>query len=75
LTFRPRVSQVTSAHGGWKDRRWTVVLRRRLQVSPDVGLELSGGARCSIAFALWDGAARDRDGQKLVSIWHDLELE
>jgi DMSO reductase family type II enzyme heme b subunit len=75
LTFRPRVSQVTSAHGGWKDRRWTVVLRRRLQVSPDAGLELSGGDRCSIAFALWDGAARDRDGQKLVSIWHDLELE
>jgi hypothetical protein len=29
----------------------------------------------SVAFALWDGAARDRNGQKLVSIWHDLTLE
>jgi hypothetical protein len=29
-------------------------------------------ARVTIAFALWDGAARDRNGQKLVSIWHDL---
>ena len=47
----------------------------RLQVPPDAGLELGGGDRCSIAFALWDGAAHDRDGQKLVSIWHDLELE
>jgi len=75
LTFRPRISQVTSAHGGWKDGRWTVVLRRQLQVPPDAGLELGGGDRCSIAFALWDGAAHDRDGQKLVSIWHDLELE
>jgi hypothetical protein len=75
LTFRPRISQVASAHGGWKDGRWTVVLRRPLQVPPDAGLELGGGDRCSIAFALWDGAAHDRDGQKLVSIWHDLELE
>ncbi len=75
LTLRPRISQITSARGGWKDGRWTVVLRRPLQVPPDAGLELGGGDHCSIAFALWDGAAHDRDGQKLVSIWHDLELE
>jgi hypothetical protein len=75
LTFRPRVSQLTSAHGSWKDGRWTVVLRRPLQVPPDAGLELSGGNSYSIAFAVWDGAARDRDGQKLVSIWHDLDLK
>ena len=39
------------------------------------GLALAGGDHGSIAFALWDGAAHDRDGKKLVSIWHDLELE
>jgi hypothetical protein len=33
------------------------------------------GQRYSIAFAVWDGAASDRNGQKLVSIWHDLEVE
>jgi mono/diheme cytochrome c family protein len=75
LTLRPRISQVTSAHGNWKQGRWTVVLRRPLQVPSDAGLALAGGDRGSIAFALWDGAARDRDGQKLISIWHDLELE
>jgi hypothetical protein len=75
LTLRPRISQVTSAHGGWKDGRWTVVLRRPLQVPHDAGIGLGGGDRCSIAFAVWDGAAHDRDGQKLVSIWHDLELK
>jgi DMSO reductase family type II enzyme heme b subunit len=75
LTFRPPISQVTSAQGGWKDGRWTVVFRRRLQVPPEAGLGLGGGDHCSIAFALWDGAAHDRDGQKLVSIWHDLELQ
>jgi mono/diheme cytochrome c family protein len=75
LTFRPRVSQVTSALGIWKDGRWTVVLRRPLQVPPDGGLALGPGDHCSIAFAVWDGAASDRDGQKLVSIWHDLDLQ
>jgi mono/diheme cytochrome c family protein len=75
LTFRPRISQEISAHGAWKDGRWTVVLRRQLQVPPDAGLAVAGGDRCSIAFAIWDGAAHDRDGQKLVSIWHDFELE
>jgi mono/diheme cytochrome c family protein len=75
LTMRPRVSQLVSASGKWQDGRWTVVLRRALEVSPDDGLKLAPGDRLSIAFAIWDGAARDRNGQKLVSIWHDLQLE
>ena len=71
----PRTSQVVTAHGNWGAGRWTVVLRRPLHIPPDAGLALAPGARGSIAFALWDGAARDRNGQKLVSIWHDLTLE
>jgi hypothetical protein len=75
LTMQPRVSQVVSAQGSWKDGRWTVVLRRPLQVRAEAGIPLAGGDRLSIAFAVWDGAAADRNGQKLVSIWHDLQLE
>jgi hypothetical protein len=74
-TFRPKASQVVAARSTWKDGRWTVVLLRPLVVKPDDGLALAAGEQCSIAFALWDGAARDRNGQKLVSIWHDLKLE
>lgn len=76
LTMRPRLSQLVAAHGIWKDGRWTVVLKRPLQIKePDVGVNLSPGDTLSIAVAIWDGAARDRNGQKLVSIWHDLKLE
>jgi mono/diheme cytochrome c family protein len=76
LTMRPRLSQLVSAQATWKDRRWTVLLRRPLEVkSPDSGLSLAPGENLAIAFALWDGAAKDRNGQKLVSIWHDLQLE
>lgn len=74
-TLRPGTSQLVAAEGGWRDNTWTVVLRRPLAVESDAGIPLEPGARRSIAFAVWDGAARDRNGQKLVSIWHDLELE
>jgi len=74
LTMLPRVSQLVSGKGEWSEGRWTVVLRRALETSPDAGLALAPGDKVSMAIAVWDGAARDRDGQKLVSIWHDLEV-
>jgi mono/diheme cytochrome c family protein len=80
-TMRPRASQLVRAHGaylgndGGPDGRWSVVLRRPLAVPPEAGIPLVAGDRLSVAFALWDGAARDRNGQKFVSIWHDLHLE
>jgi hypothetical protein len=75
VTMMPKVSQVVSGQGSWRDGRWTVVLRRPLDVSADSGIQLAPGDSLSFAIAIWDGAARDRNGQKLVSIWHDLELE
>ncbi len=75
LTLRPRVSQDVRATGAWKDGRWTVTFRRPLKIQDGGGIALSSGDKLSIAFALWDGSAGDRNGQKLVSIWHDLELE
>jgi mono/diheme cytochrome c family protein len=74
-TFRPKASQLVTATSTWADGRWTVELRRPLAAGPDGGVPLAPGERCSVAFALWDGAARDRNGQKLVSIWHDLKLD
>lgn len=73
-TFRPKMSQKVKAQGNWKDGLWTVVLRRPLLVQPEEGVSMAPGERLSIGFALWDGAAGDRNGQKLVSIWHDLIL-
>ena len=36
---------------------------------------LAPGKSLSIAFAVWDGHAGDRNGQKSVTIWHQLVLE
>jgi mono/diheme cytochrome c family protein len=75
LTMLPRPSQLVVGNGEWSDGRWTIVLRRSLTVAADAGLSLAPGEKLSVAFAVWDGEARDRDGQKLISIWHDLEIE
>jgi mono/diheme cytochrome c family protein len=76
LTFRPPISQQVAASGAWNDGRWSVLLVRPLSVaSADDGVSLAPGASYAAAFAIWDGAARDRAAQKLISIWNDLKLE
>jgi DMSO reductase family type II enzyme heme b subunit len=75
VTFRVPQSQLVRAHGTWSDGRWNVVMTRSLAVSDEDGLSLRPGARASVAFAVWDGSHRDRDGQKLITIWQDLEIE
>lgn len=75
LTLRPRASQLVTTTAAWRDGVWTVVLRRPLAVNADAGLTIKPGDHLSAAFAIWDGQARDRNGQKMVSIWHDLRLE
>jgi len=74
-TAHPIASRHVEGRGSWDNGRWTVVLRRPLEVPAHAGLTLQAGDRLSVGFALFDGAERDRNGQKLVSIWHDLELE
>jgi DMSO reductase family type II enzyme heme b subunit len=76
VTFRVPTSQLVQARGEWRDGRWTVVMTRTLGVASEVeGVSLTPGERVSIAFAVWDGNQRDRDGQKLITIWNDLVLE
>ena len=52
-----------------------VMTRPLAAPSPEAGVALEPGARASVAFAVWNGSKRDRDGQKSFTIWHDLEIE
>jgi DMSO reductase family type II enzyme heme b subunit len=74
-TFRLPENQSVFSAGQWLDGRWTVVLSRELKTPEAGGVALLPGDKLSVAFAIWDGSHRDRNGQKLVSIWQDLELE
>ncbi len=76
VTFRPRVNQTVRAHGEWKEGRWAVVMSRELgPQDAAAGVALTPGQPASVAFAVWEGSHRDRNGQKLITIWQGLELE
>jgi len=75
LTSRPPAMQRIQANGLWKDGRWQVVLRRPLAPNEESDLRLRPGQEVRVAFAIWDGHAHDRNGQKSVSIWNTLQLE
>ena len=75
VTFRLPQSQLVKARGEWTGGRWTVVMERQLAVDSEGGVSLEPGGSASVAFAVWDGSKRDRDGKKLITIWQDLVLE
>jgi mono/diheme cytochrome c family protein len=49
--------------------------RRPLAPSGETELTMRPGQLVRVAFAVWDGHAADRNGQKSVSIWNTLHLE
>lgn len=75
ITSRPPQLQRIQATGQWQEGRWRVVLHRPMAGSDEHDLRLKAGQAVSVAFAVWDGDAKDRNGQKSVSIWQTLRLE
>jgi hypothetical protein len=75
LRARPRPDQTVQSDGEWTTDTYRVVLRRALKPTGKDAVQLAPGGRTPVAFAVWDGAAGDRDGQKSVTIWQDLRLE
>jgi len=74
LTARPAAEQIVDAAAEWNRGIWDVVFVRDLSPGTDA-LALAAGKPMSIGFAVWDGSLRDRNGQKAVTIWHDLILD
>ncbi len=54
---------------------WHVVFVRDLKSADNGDVKLEAGKTVQMALAIWDGAAGDRNGQKSVTIWHQLSLE
>lgn len=73
-TQSPFKSQVQGV-GQWKAGEWSVVFERELTGEQAGTLPLPPEAAVSVAFAIWDGAAQDRNGQKSLTIWHRMVFE
>ncbi len=75
LTNRgPAVQEVDGSASRVNDS-WQVVFVRDLEPGSEGGIRFVAGQSAYIAFAVWDGNAGDRNGQKSVTIWHGLEFE
>lgn len=67
--------QVVKAVGGWRNGVWRMCFSRRMAppVPDDVGF--TPGTVGYTAFAVWDGAIEDRDGQKAISGWCKMSFD
>lgn len=75
LTTQPPGSQNVQGKGLWRDNAWTVVFHRSLR-SPDAAdARIVPERPTPVAFAIWNGAQRDRNGRKVVSNWFQLTLK
>ncbi len=75
LRARPPTDQAVKATGVYGTDSYRVIFRRALAGKGDGAVTLESGATVPVAFALWNGAAGDRDGKKSVTIWQELKLD
>ncbi len=75
ITSGPPEAQVIRGEGRWADGKWRVVMVRSLRTPNARDAQFQPGESTAVAFAVWDGAQRDRDGQKAVSVWQRLLIE
>jgi len=75
LRARPRRDQGVNAVGVYETGAYHVQLRRALRGGGADAVSLAPGSRTAVSFAIWNGAAGDRDGKKSVTIWQELLVE
>jgi hypothetical protein len=74
LTSLAEESQIVQGYGQWTDGKWKVIFSRELEPSPIELVTFEPGRNYSVAFAAWDGAYYERNGQKSTSQWVSLQL-
>ena len=72
LTTLPGERQDASGRAAWKEGTWSLILTFPRAQDRFV---FSAGMTVPIAFAAWDGAKRERGGEKSVSTWYFMSLE
>jgi len=68
-------NQQVLGKGTWDGQKWRVVFVRGRKSDSEQKVNFKKGDRIPVGFAIWNGSERDRNGQKMVSTWYDLELK
>ena len=75
LTSQPPDRQDVQGYGVWGNDKWHVIFSRDLVTTDSVNeVIFRPGQIYSLAFAAWDGANNERNGQKSTSQWVALQL-
>ena len=75
MKSQPLKEQNVKGKGIWQDGHWNVLLVRELKSGDADDVRFSKDQPIPVAFAVWDGQNRDRNGRKVISNWHRLVLE
>ncbi len=67
--------QNVGGKGIWRDGHWSVLVTRELKSRDSDDVKLQAGKSIPLAFAVWNGDQRDRNGRKVISNWYQLVLE
>lgn len=75
LTTQPSTEQNVQGYGAWADGKWRVIFSRNLASAETDDVTFKLDQLYSVAFAAWDGANGERNGQKSTSQWVALQFE
>jgi DMSO reductase family type II enzyme heme b subunit len=75
LTAQRPEGQNVRGRGVWHDGFWNVVFLRELESPEADDVKFGAGRPAPVAFAVWNGEQRDRNGRKVVSNWYQLVLD
>jgi DMSO reductase family type II enzyme heme b subunit len=67
--------QNVQGQGLWRDGFWNVVFIRELKSKDVDDVKFRAQEPVPVAFAVWNGEQRDRNGRKVISNWYRLILE
>ena len=71
-TLTTQEEQDVHGHGTWQNKTWRVVFKRALMNSDNADIQFKNSI--VMAIAVWNGANRERNGQKGISNWILLRL-
>lgn len=72
---QPLTQQNVAGKGVWHDGFWNVIFIRDLKSKDADDVKFTAGKPVPVAFAIWNGEQRDRNGRKMVSNWYQLLLD
>ncbi len=77
LTSKEQQGRI-QGHAEWKNGLWRVVMKRPLSMEGDDldnEARLVAGRMQAVAFAVWNGENKERNGQKAVASWMQLQID